>query len=608
MIKPFDKTKYYAPVTDATIGGVVELADKLTARQVSVWDTEEFKYIYNGQVLLAGTNKYYTDDNGGAARIYYDPSSTEDHYYIKLQGEPKTDFISKLFGLREIGYWRELIEVGDNIWELVPIPKLESPTTKSFSALDTNESGIKIYNLFTEDLDGDGYANTINYDTDNDTIPDVILTDKNNDSLIDVWKFKDNESFLIAYDTDNNGIPDAFDFNDDGIINAWDLDEDGSPDLIDLYDRGLIDAFDTDYNGVLDSFVEYNQTLIAWINAPSYGSIYSQNDTIVFNGSVYNGTKNGTAPYIFTWTSDICGIIGNGSLIESSTLPIGDHNITLIVQDSAGLTDTDLIFIVVKQNIPPIASFTCSPEKPVINQTITFNASNSSDPDGNITKYDWDFGDGNVTNTTEEVINHSYSLAGDYIVNLKVTDNDGATNISMARITVSSMPDLEITAKWLCWPDNCTICYNVTNTGNGTAPACHNTALYVDDVEVAHDPVPVDLAPGESYTGCFGGYVWTYTPPSDNVTVCADNNETVDELDEDNNCLTNIWMCGDVTGDGRVRTSDGRRIFRHLTFGVTIDNLWAADVTGDGRVRTSDGRRIFRHLTFGDPLNCNCSG
>jgi PKD repeat protein len=289
-------------------------------------------------------------------------------------------------------------------------------------------------------------------------------------------------------------------------------------------------------------------------------------------------------------------------------VPEGDYiGISTFVWDDEKST-IDSRNMIKAENEPPIANFTYSPLHPVVNHTVTFNASNSTDLDGNITKYDWDFGDGNVTNTTEEIVNHSYPLAGDYIVNLTVTDNDDATNSSMARITVSSMPDLVITAKWLCWPDNCTICYNVTNTGDGTAPACHNTTLYVDDEEVAHDHVPVDLAPGESYTGCFNGYVWTYTPPSDNITVCADNNESLNELDEDNNCLTNIWMCGDVTGDGRVRTSDGRRIFRHLTFGDPIDNMWAADVTGDGRVRTSDGRRIFRHLTFGDPLNCNCSG
>jgi hypothetical protein len=59
-----------------------------------------------------------------------------------------------------------------------------------------------------------------------------------------------------------------------------------------------------------------------------------------------------------------------------------------------------------------------------------------------------------------------------------------------------------------------------------------NTTLYIDGVEVAHDHVLVDLTLGESYTGCFDDYTWTYTPPSDNITVCADNSETVDELDE----------------------------------------------------------------------------
>ncbi|MGB2840901.1 MAG: CARDB domain-containing protein [Halobacteriota archaeon] len=76
---------------------------------------------------------------------------------------------------------------------------------------------------------------------------------------------------------------------------------------------------------------------------------------------------------------------------------------------------------------------------------------------------------------------------------------------------VEEKPDLVITEKWVCWPENCTICYNITNIGNGTAPAGHNTTLYVDGIEVAHDQVPVDLAPNESYIGCFEGYDWIYT-------------------------------------------------------------------------------------------------
>jgi len=118
-------------------------------------------------------------------------------------------------------------------------------------------------------------------------------------------------------------------------------------------------------------------------------------------------------------------------------------------------------------------------------------------------------------------------------------------------------PDLVIADKWVCWPDNCTICYNVTNIGTGTAPACHNTTLYVDGVEVAHDHVPVDLAPNASYIGCFEDYNWVYTPPEDNITVCADSNNDVDEgTEESNNCLTNIWKCGDVDGNDYITTVD----------------------------------------------------
>jgi len=89
-------------------------------------------------------------------------------------------------------------------------------------------------------------------------------------------------------------------------------------------------------------------------------------------------------------------------------------------------------------NQPPIANFIYSPEKPVVNQPVTFDASSSYDPDGKITVYEWDFGDGNITNTTEETIKHFYSEAGSYKVTLTVKDDKGATNSTAKVITVYS--------------------------------------------------------------------------------------------------------------------------------------------------------------------------
>jgi len=86
----------------------------------------------------------------------------------------------------------------------------------------------------------------------------------------------------------------------------------------------------------------------------------------------------------------------------------------------------------------PIASFTYTPENPVVYETITFDASDSYDPDGTITKYEWDFGNGDIIDTTEPIITHSYALAGDYTVNLMVTDDDGGTEDYMTTVTVIS--------------------------------------------------------------------------------------------------------------------------------------------------------------------------
>jgi PKD repeat protein len=77
---------------------------------------------------------------------------------------------------------------------------------------------------------------------------------------------------------------------------------------------------------------------------------------------------------------------------------------------------------------------------PAVNEIVTFNASASYDPDSNIVSYNWSFGDGNLVDSTEAIITHSYVSVGEYTVNLTVTDDEGATN-KMSRV-IKVFPDV----------------------------------------------------------------------------------------------------------------------------------------------------------------------
>jgi len=87
-------------------------------------------------------------------------------------------------------------------------------------------------------------------------------------------------------------------------------------------------------------------------------------------------------------------------------------------------------------NQPPKASFTFSPKNPLVNEEITFNASASTDPDGSIVSYEWDFGDGETA--SGKVVTHAYSDAGSYTVTLTVTDDDAATHSISKKVNVTT--------------------------------------------------------------------------------------------------------------------------------------------------------------------------
>ena len=77
------------------------------------------------------------------------------------------------------------------------------------------------------------------------------------------------------------------------------------------------------------------------------------------------------------------------------------------------------------QNRPPVAAFSASPLQGTAPLTVTFDGSPSTDPDGTITAYAWQFGDGaSGTGVTAE---HIYATPGLYTARLTVSDDRGAS-------------------------------------------------------------------------------------------------------------------------------------------------------------------------------------
>lgn len=90
------------------------------------------------------------------------------------------------------------------------------------------------------------------------------------------------------------------------------------------------------------------------------------------------------------------------------------------------------------ENRPPIASFTAHPRCVNVGEEIVFDASNSTDKDGRIVRYHWDFGD-----SREDMgvcVAHTFSSGGDYTVTLTVTDNEGKKDRTNLTVHVNEYP------------------------------------------------------------------------------------------------------------------------------------------------------------------------
>ena len=156
--------------------------------------------------------------------------------------------------------------------------------------------------------------------------------------------------------------------------------------------------------------------------------------SVVVNQTVtFTDTSTDTDGNITSWSWDFGD--GNTSTEQNPEHTYGEDNktytVTLTVTDDDGDTDeaTDTVTIGTP-NVAPEAGF----DYVATNLSVNFT-DNSTDSDGTIVSYLWDFGDGNTSNETNPT--HEYATADTYTVTLTVTDDDGATDTETTEITVT---------------------------------------------------------------------------------------------------------------------------------------------------------------------------
>jgi chitodextrinase len=122
------------------------------------------------------------------------------------------------------------------------------------------------------------------------------------------------------------------------------------------------------------------------------------------------------------------------SFTESGLVPGSTHSYRLYVTDPDGnqvsrLSNTVTISGTVG-NQAPVASFTTTQS----GLAVAVDGRASSDPDGSIASYAWNFGDG--ATATGSTSSHTYAVAGTYTIRLTVTDNTGTTGTTTRSVTV----------------------------------------------------------------------------------------------------------------------------------------------------------------------------
>jgi len=158
---------------------------------------------------------------------------------------------------------------------------------------------------------------------------------------------------------------------------------------------------------------------------------------VYFNGSGSTASTNATLA-TYSWKFGD-GAIATGAQTSHTYTTAGTYNTTLTVTDSKGLTNSTTTPVVVTNTVTtvgknPIAVINAPEIQGTAPLTVSFDGAASTDTDGTITSYFWNFGDGSTS--TGKTAPHTFMTASTFITTLEITDNQGLKSTASKSITV----------------------------------------------------------------------------------------------------------------------------------------------------------------------------
>jgi PKD repeat protein len=201
------------------------------------------------------------------------------------------------------------------------------------------------------------------------------------------------------------------------------------------------------FDGSLDEFAVYQTALSASavaaryelgapepVNVPptaDFGSTVA--GKVVTVDAAASADSDGTiVSYEWNFGDGTPAVTATTATAQHTYATAGNYTVSLtVVDDDGAVGTTSEVVEIVRVNEAPTALFT----EAATNLSVEFDASATTDADGTIASYAWNFGDGSTGSGVNPT--HVYAAGGTVTVTLVVTDNEGATATVSHDITVS---------------------------------------------------------------------------------------------------------------------------------------------------------------------------